>query len=296
MPDLEKLRSEFAQQLRAEAHLHSASLVAALARVPRERFVGPGPWQIIDLESGSIAYQQTPDDDPTHLYRNVLVALDASRSLNNGHPGSLAGWLDALDLQPGERVVHLGCGTGYYTAIMAEMVGPDGGVLAVEIDAAIAERARRNLRPWSQVEVVAADGSQLEVAEHDAIFVNAGVTHPAAAWTRSVRRPGGRIILPLTYETSPGMGAGAMLLLTARTDRELSVRMLSPVMVFSCAGSRDASLDPALRAAFEGGGADELQTLTLSPTHAADGQCWFHCAQYCLAPRRTQIQDDHRRN
>ena len=296
MPDLEKLRNEFAQQLRAEAHLHSASLVGALARVPRERFVGPGPWQIIDLGSGSIAYQQTPDDDPKHLYRNVLVALDASRSLNNGQPGSLAGWLDALDLQPGERVVHLGCGTGYYTAIMAEMVGPHGGVLAVEIDAALADQARKNLRPWSQVEVVAADGSQLEVAERDAIFVNAGATHPAAAWTRSVRSPGGRIILPLTYETSPGMGAGAMLLLTARTDRELGVRMLSPVMVFSCTGSRDVSLDPALRAAFAGGGADGLQTLTLLPTHAADEHCWLHCAQYCLALRRTQTQDDHRSN
>jgi protein-L-isoaspartate(D-aspartate) O-methyltransferase len=292
MPDLEQLRNEYAQQLRAEAHLHSASLVRALARVSRERFVGPGPWQIIDLESGSIAYQQTPDDDPKHLYRNVLVALDASRMLNNGHPGSLARWLDALDLQPGERVVHLGCGTGYYTAIMAEMVGPHGGVLAVEIDATLADQARKNLRPWSQVEVVAADGSQLEAAERDAIFVNAGVTHPPAAWTSSVRRPGGRIILPLTYETSPGMTAGAMLLLTARTDRELSVRTLSPVMIFSCAGSRDASLDPALRAAFEGGGADGLQTLTLLPTHAAHEHCWFHCEQYCLAPRRTKTQVD----
>jgi protein-L-isoaspartate O-methyltransferase len=43
MPDLEKLRNEFAQQLTAEAHLHSASPVGALARVPRERFVGAGP-------------------------------------------------------------------------------------------------------------------------------------------------------------------------------------------------------------------------------------------------------------
>jgi protein-L-isoaspartate(D-aspartate) O-methyltransferase len=294
MSDREKLRNEFAEQLRAAAHLHSVSLVAALARVPRERFVGPGPWRIIDLASGSIAYQQTPDDDPKHLYRNVLVALDASRALNNGLPGSLAGWLDALDLRPGERVVHLGCGTGYYTAIMAEMVGPHGGVLAVEIDAALADRARENLRPWPQVEVVAADGSQLEMDERDAIFVNAGATHPADAWTRSVRRPDGRIVLPLTYETSPGMGAGAMLLLTARTDRELDVRMLGPVMVFSCAGSRDASLEPALRAAFEGGGADALQTLTLLPTHAARERCWLHSARYCLAPRRTPTRDDPR--
>jgi adenylate kinase len=46
-----------------------------------------------------------------------------------------------------------------------------------------------------------------------------------------VRRPGGRIILPLTYETSPGMGAGAMLLLTARTDRERISERLGVVAI-----------------------------------------------------------------
>ena len=63
-------------------------------------------------------------------YHNLLVALDATRSLNNGLPGSLARWIQALDLKTEDRVFHLGCGVGYYTAIMADVVGPDGSVVA----------------------------------------------------------------------------------------------------------------------------------------------------------------------
>ena len=75
----------------------------------------------------------------------VLVALDANRTLNNGEPASLSRWLDSLDLGPGDRFLHIGCGVGYYTAIAAEMVLPRGGVVGVEVDPQLAERAKRNL-------------------------------------------------------------------------------------------------------------------------------------------------------
>jgi protein-L-isoaspartate(D-aspartate) O-methyltransferase len=45
------------------------------------------------------------------------VAPDRARDLNNGQPGTLARWMDALDLKTGERVYHLGCGVGYFTAM-----------------------------------------------------------------------------------------------------------------------------------------------------------------------------------
>ena len=64
-------------------------------------------------------YSTTPDDNPKHVYADVLVAIDADRGLNNGQPSGLASWIDALDLKSGERVFHIGCGTGYYTALMA---------------------------------------------------------------------------------------------------------------------------------------------------------------------------------
>ncbi|HBZ70074.1 MAG TPA: hypothetical protein DEP35_10195, partial [Deltaproteobacteria bacterium] len=48
--------------------------------------------------------------------------------LNNGHPTTLARFLDFLAIRAGDRVLHVGCGVGYYTAIIAEIVGPYGHV------------------------------------------------------------------------------------------------------------------------------------------------------------------------
>jgi protein-L-isoaspartate(D-aspartate) O-methyltransferase len=71
----------------------------------------------------------------------VLVALDAARQLNNGQPSGLAFLIEAMELNPDDHVVHLGCGTGYYTAIMAHVVGEAGRVTAVELDGNLANRA-----------------------------------------------------------------------------------------------------------------------------------------------------------
>ena len=119
-------------------------MVNAFATVPREQFVGPGPWRIkspMDLAE----YWTTDDNDPSHVYHDVLIALDESRGIHNGQPSLWVYLFDHLDLMPGEHVLHLGCGTGYYTAIIAELVGSAGRVTAVEIDATLAQRARAAL-------------------------------------------------------------------------------------------------------------------------------------------------------
>jgi hypothetical protein len=66
---------------------------------------------------GRKGYRRTPDDDPRHLYHNVLVALVAKRRLNNGQPSFLAGLMRAARIAQAEHVVHLGCGVGYYSAV-----------------------------------------------------------------------------------------------------------------------------------------------------------------------------------
>jgi len=76
-------------------------------------------------------YRQS--DDPRDLYRDVLVVLDKTGDINNGQPSALARWIDALDLKTGDRTYHLGCGVGYYTAIMAETVERAGPWRALKI-------------------------------------------------------------------------------------------------------------------------------------------------------------------
>src|SRR5437867_8547854 len=82
--DLNLLRQFYAEELRALADLQSEALLRAFAKVPREHFLGPGPWQV--KSPGFEGYWTTKDADPKQLYHNILVAIDPSRLLNNGHP------------------------------------------------------------------------------------------------------------------------------------------------------------------------------------------------------------------
>jgi protein-L-isoaspartate(D-aspartate) O-methyltransferase len=218
----------------------------------------------------------TPDSDPKHLYQNVLVAIDPSRHLNNGLPSGIAFWLDALDLRTGDHALHVGCGTGYYTAIMAEVVGPDGHVIGVEIDAGLAPRARENLAYLGNVEVLHGDGGGSALGTFDAIFINAGVSYPRDVWLDSLK-PGGRLILPLTTDE----GKGGMLKVE-RGEGGYGARFLSTVSVFPCAGSRDAESSRRLSRALARGGPKSVKSLRRGG-HEADGTCWLHGRGFCLS-------------
>ena len=110
-------------------------LMEAFAAVPRERFVGPGPWQVITASG----YIETPSADLAFLYQDVVVALAAERGVNNGQPSLHATSIAAANPTHGETVLHIGAGTGYYTAILAAVVGPTGTVVALEMDDGLAK-------------------------------------------------------------------------------------------------------------------------------------------------------------
>src|SRR5262249_15753518 len=147
--------------------------------------------------------------------------------------------IDALELQIGQHVVHIGCGTGYYTAIMAEVVGQEGHVTAVEVDHDLASRAQSNLSYLSHVQVFAGDGGELDAGPSDAIFVNAGASHPRALWLDSLR-PRGRLILPLTVTDDADGGGGGHVLKVIRHPEGLAASFISGVGIFSCVGGRNA--------------------------------------------------------
>ena len=193
MDDLARMRGWYAQDLRLRTPVRrNLSVVEAFAAVPRENFLGPGPWRILPDANPREPFT-TPDDVPHWLYHDVLVTIDPERQLNNGMPSFWAHNLDHLDLQRGERVLQVGAGTGYYTAVLAEIVGPRGRVTAVEYDEGLAARARANLAPWRQVEVLAGDGRAHDPGEVDAVVVFAGVdpSCPALARPPGRRRPAG---------------------------------------------------------------------------------------------------------
>ena len=117
--ELAIVRRAYAKHVVANADVDDARVEAAFAAVRREHFLGPGPWL---MPRWSRRYVPTPSDDPVYLYQDALVGIVPERDLNNGQPSLHAMLIAAAASRPGQHVVHIGAGVGYYTAILAHMV------------------------------------------------------------------------------------------------------------------------------------------------------------------------------
>jgi protein-L-isoaspartate(D-aspartate) O-methyltransferase len=223
------------------------------------------------------------------------VALDPSRLLNNGLPSALARWLDALDLQEGQEVVHAGCGTGYYTAIVAHVVGRGGKVIAIEFDPDLAARARANLNRYHHVQVVAGSAATYDPGKVDAIFINAGATHPLPLWLDSLK-PKGKLLFPMIrWEEGGKFGSGisglGVMMLVQRLNAVYRAKLLGPAGIFPCVGALDENADRLLGEAFgkinwaatpmQDGLADTRSLRRDS--HDADSTCLLHGRGYCFS-------------
>src|SRR6266478_9250546 len=125
--ELVVLRRAYARQVTFLGNARNAALERAYAGVSREAYLGPGPWPIFRWPG----YTPTPDADPAWLYSDVLVGIVPERGLNNGQPSAHAMWIAAAAPAGGEHVVHVGAGVGYFSAIMAHMVGASGSLTAI---------------------------------------------------------------------------------------------------------------------------------------------------------------------
>ena len=287
---LEECRRFYAEEIRYAANLSSPALIEALARVPREKFLGPGPWKIAGADligGGGAIYAPTEDADPRRVYHNVAIGLDPTRNLNNGQPGTLACWIEALDLKAGDRVFHLGCGAGYFTAIVAEMVGAGGSVIASEVDEELAARARENLASYSNVTVEAADGATLDPGSCQAMLINAGVTHPARAWLERLAE-GGRLVLPLTVPIgSSGLGKGMMVKIVREAAGpggrpRFSARVITFVAIYTCSSGRDKQLEEAIAKGFATGALLKMKWVRLD-AHEPSVSCILHRPDMCVS-------------
>ncbi|MEU2855600.1 methyltransferase domain-containing protein [Streptomyces syringium] len=121
---------------------------------------------------------------------------------------------------PGDKVLEIGTGTGYNTALLARRTGP-GTVTSLEIDRTIADQARQRLHAMGvRARVLTADGEQGDPtgAPFDRIVCTASVRRIPPAWLRQLR-PGGVLVAPLDSPaghditvrmtgTGPGAAAG----------------------------------------------------------------------------------------
>ncbi|HEX4081248.1 MAG TPA: methyltransferase domain-containing protein [Rhizomicrobium sp.] len=288
MSTVEEARKWFTEDLRVAAGVRSRAVMDAFATVPRERFIGPAPWRVglrlMKMGANPFVYETFAGDDPRVLYHDLVVALDEEKEINNGQPSLWARIFDDVDPRPGERLLHIGCGTGYYSAILAETVGEDGSVFAVDVNTALIHRARAALSPWRNVTAVCGDGAKLDGKSYDLIVVSAGLTHPLGAWLDGLT-PDGRLVFPLTAGR-PGVhhGSGAMLLVSRASAATFAARFLGPAGFIHFEGGRDQTANErfieALRTRPNGAG--DVRSLRRD-SHDVTETCWVHCDGYCLS-------------
>jgi len=212
---LEAARRSYAEELRSLTHMSSPALFAAFATVPRERFVGPGPWRILGLGNSGRPGRRSTARLSQRAHRPRRGKRHSQRQ-----PSMWAHFLDQLGVRANDDVLHLGCGTGYYTAILAELAGPAGTVTAIEIDEAMAERARSRSATGHRSPSLKATAQPARLNRRRDRRQRR--SHASAAVLACGLKPGGKLLFPLT----PAKGPGAMTFLTRRSVDSFEARLV----------------------------------------------------------------------
>jgi len=151
--DLKKAKERLLRYLRHE--VNDEKVIQTMAQVPRERFV-------------TLPYKH-------QAYQNIPLPIGEGQTISQ--PYIVAVMTSALDLQETDKVLELGTGCGYQTAVLAELV-PRGKVVTVERIASLAQSSKNLLQllGYSNVKVKIAGQvlGCLEEAPFDAIIVTAG--------------------------------------------------------------------------------------------------------------------------
>ncbi|MGH3769114.1 MAG: methyltransferase, FxLD system [Pseudonocardiaceae bacterium] len=188
--DPEQLRTALADYISRRGTFRTPKVEAAFRAVPRHLFL--------------------PDVDPETAYGPKVVVVtkraeDGTALSSASSPNLVATMLEQLDVQPGHRVLEIGAATGINAALLAELVGPTGEVVTIEIDDDLAAGARAGLTAagYHQVEVICADGAHGHPAKapYDRIIVTAGAWDLTPAWWQQLT-VGGRLVVPLRLHGS----------------------------------------------------------------------------------------------
>jgi protein-L-isoaspartate(D-aspartate) O-methyltransferase len=148
-----------------------------------------------------------PNLPPEQVYKDEALPIkydeDGSVLSSSSQPSMMAIMLRQLDLRAGQNVLEIGTGTGYNSALMQYLIGDEGHVTSVEIDAPVAELARANLQrvAMGSVQVVEGDGANgyAPRASYDRIMATAGIWDVPRTWVRQLK-PDGMIVAPLWME------------------------------------------------------------------------------------------------
>jgi protein-L-isoaspartate(D-aspartate) O-methyltransferase len=241
----------YADRLVADGHIADASWQRVFAATPRQLFI-PRFWALDEYNSpASLVDGGNPDHRDMWLdaiYSDrFLITQWASSTLADGHPirvvtssasqpCAVTVMLDRLAVRDGDRVLEIGTGTGYNSALLCARLGHDR-VTRIDIDPSLIEQARANLRAAGyQPRLHTGDGSSgvSDAAPFDRIIATCSVDRIPTAWIAQLA-PQGRLVAPPSF--------GAALAVLDKTDPDRAAGKLDPFRV-SFMAMRDSMEQP----------------------------------------------------
>jgi protein-L-isoaspartate(D-aspartate) O-methyltransferase len=184
-PTAERRRQHLVAELLQLGCVRTQSVANAFAEVARERFV-PSTTPL-DRVYGLDEAVPTRFDD-------AGVPISSSSA-----PRIMAVMLEMLEAEHGQRVLEVGAGTGYNAALLARVVGPNGSITSIDIDAAVAFEAIDHLASTgvTSVSVMAGDGWWGRPGQtFDRVIATAECWDISPAWVEQLSE-GGILVLPL---------------------------------------------------------------------------------------------------
>lgn len=167
------------ERMRSKGNLTSERVEEAMRSAPRHRFV---PEKVRDK-----AYADAP--------------LSIGHGQTVSQPSVVAKMTEYLQAEEGDRILEIGAGSGWQSAVLSFLVGEDGEVYTVELVESLAEQAKENLEEAGveNVEVVVGDGSTglEEHAPYDGIICTAVSPEVQEDWVKQLK-VGGRIVAPVS--------------------------------------------------------------------------------------------------
>jgi methyltransferase of FxLD system len=188
-----ELLDRMVMELRGNGCISSDNVAQAFCAVPRHLFL-PG----VPLDDAYGAARAIP----THFDERGLCISSSSA------PNIMAIMLEQLSVQPGQRVLEIGSGTGYNSGLLARLVGNSGAVVSIDLAPEIAREAVDHLAAAgiSGIDVVVADGwlGAPDGGQFDRIIATVQVWDISPHWVRQLRS-GGTLVVPLWIR--PGVHA-----------------------------------------------------------------------------------------
>lgn len=179
--------------------------------VPLRRSADPERWREQVEADAPIVTRVEPDPALPAEICDPATGKGMISISSSSAPFVMARLIEAMELEPGMRVLEIGTGTGYNAAVLARLVGARN-VVSVEIDPVAASLARQALKSVdSPVKVVTRDGEEgyPPRAPYDRIVVTASAHTVPYAWVRQTRL-GGLILVPLAPTVHPDWPLAAL--------------------------------------------------------------------------------------